>query len=130
MTRDARATCWSNYQQHFQGDAQGYSYNLKNTVDYYNLYSDLMDSWKEYYPDRIIELNYEELTKNQELESKRLLEKIGLPWDEACLYPEKNKRSVRTASQEQVRKPVYLGSSNNWKKYQPFLNETFRDLRT
>jgi hypothetical protein len=74
---------------------------------------------------RIYSLDYELLTVNQESETRQLIEYLGLDWDENCLSPQNNTRSVATASNLQVRQKVYQGSSEQWKKYEPFLNGAF-----
>ena len=66
-------------------------------------------------------LNYELLVENQESESRQLIDYLGLDWDEKCLSPQNNDRSVGTASNLQIRKKVYRGSSEQWRKYEPFL---------
>ena len=128
IKRSAAATCWSNYKQYFSAEGLGYSYDLKDVVSYYTLYIDLMDLWQSEYTDRIYNLNYEELTANQESETRKLIDNLGLDWDEACLSPHKNRRIVRTASQQQVKKKVYQGSSEAWRKYEPYLNGAFNSL--
>ena len=65
---------------------------------------------------------------NQEKETKRLIDYIGLDWHEACLSPQDNKRGVSTASSIQVRQKVYQGSSQKWRKYEPFLNGAFDQI--
>ena len=97
-------------------------------VAYYNLYNDLMKYWQSKYNDRIYNLDYEQLTTNQEKETRDLVAHLNLTWEGACLSPHKNERSVKTASQQQVRKKVYKGSSEAWKKYEPFLNGAFDSL--
>ena len=77
---------------------------------------------------RIYNLDYEKLTVNQESETCQLIEYLGLDWDENCLSPQNNTRSVATASMLQVRQKVYQGSSEQWKEYQPFLNGEFDEL--
>ena len=77
------------------------------------------------YGDRIYNLDYEKLTTDQNAESKNLIQHLGLKWENACLSPQENKRAVRTASQQQVRQKIYQGSSQQWRKYQPFLNGAF-----
>ena len=77
---------------------------------------------------RIYNLDYELLTVNQESETRQLIEYLGLDWDENCLSPQNNTRSVATASNLQIRKKVYQGSSEQWKKYQLFLNGAFDGL--
>ena len=128
--RNAAATCWSNYKQYFTTKGLGYCYDLKDVVSYYELYTDLLELWQSEYSDRIYNLNYEKLTTQQESETKKLIDHLGLDWEEACLSPHKNKRSVRTASQQQVRQKVYQGSSEAWRKYEPFLNNAFDSLNS
>ena len=126
--RDPAATCWSNFKINFQGPYLGYSHDLTSVVQYYKLYQQLMAFWHELFPERIYDLNYEQLTINQEDETRKLIDHLELDWDEACLSPQRNKRVVKTASVEQVRRPVYRGSSQAWKKFEPFLEGAFDDL--
>ena len=128
VQRNAAATCWSNFKQYFDMLGLGYCYDLQDIVSYYNLYKDLMQLWQIEYDDRIYNLNYENLTTDQENETRKLVKYLELNWEEACLSPHKNKRSVGTASQQQVRKKVYTGSSEVWFKYKPFLNGAFDGL--
>ena len=128
VRRNASATCWSNYKQYFGSNGLGYSYNLKNVVEYYKLYTDIMKLWQSHYDDRIYNFNYEKLTTKQENETKKLIKHLGLNWEDACLSPHKNRRSVRTASQQQVRQQVYKGSSEAWRKYEQYLNGAFDNL--
>ena len=126
--RDAAATCWSNFRQYFANDNIGYCYDLNDLVAYYHLYTDLMKLWQSFYGDRIYNLNYESLTTDQEGQTRKLLKHLELDWEEACLLPHTNKRSVRTASQQQVRQKVYKGSSEAWRKYAPYINGAFDNL--
>ena len=130
LQRNAAATCWSNYKQYFISKKLGYCYDLKDLVAYYNLYTEMMKVWQSQYGERIYNLNYEQLTNDQEDQTRKLIKHLGLNWEEACLSPHKNKRSVRTASQQQVRKKVYQGSSHAWRKYEPFLNGAFDSLKS
>ena len=125
VQRNAAATCWSNFKHFFSSNGLGYSYTLRDTIKYYKLYLDLMDYWNLNFPGRIYSLNYDKLTENQEVETRQLIQHIGLNWEDACLSPEDNKRSVRTASNQQIRKKVYKGSSEAWKKFEPFLSDVF-----
>jgi hypothetical protein len=88
----------------------------------------MMAFWQSQYGDRICNLNYECLTTDQENETRKLIKYLDLNWEEACLSPQKNKRIVRTASQQQVRQKVYKGSSEAWRKYEPYLNGAFDSL--
>ena len=128
VKRDPAATCWSNFKHYFSTEGLGYSYDLKNTVSYFKLYQDLMEFWQRQYGSEIYHLDYDKLTIKQELETKKLIEFLELEWENSCLSPQTNKRSVRTASQQQVRKKVYKGSSEAWRKFEPFLNAVFEKL--
>ena len=122
------ATCWANYKQYFTSNTLGYCYGLNDVVEYYTLYQNLMKFWETQLASRIYNFDYELLTTNQERETKKLINYLGLGWEESCLSPQDNKRSVATASNTQVRKKVYQGSSQKWKKFKPFLNGAFDSL--
>ncbi|MDP7186019.1 MAG: sulfotransferase [Paracoccaceae bacterium] len=126
--RDAAATCWSNFYISFGSNGLGYCYDLEDLVAYYGLYQDMMEFWRERYSDRIYELDYEKLTQDQNAVTRDLIASLGIGWDDACLAPEKNKRNVLTASYSQVKKSVYTGSSQKWKRYEPFLDGAFDKL--
>jgi tetratricopeptide (TPR) repeat protein len=128
VKRDAAATCWSNFKQYFPLKGLGYCYDIDDLVKYYGLYCDLMQFWHKKIPGCIYDLSYDELTANQEEETRRLMQHIGLDWEDACLSPEMNKRTVHTASQQQVRKKVYQGSSQEWRKFELYLNGSFDHL--
>jgi len=128
MKRDARATCWSIYKTNFSNTSIEYSYNIDDLTGYYGLYADLMDFWHQTFPDRIYDLCYEDLTTNQEEETRKLLEYCELDWDENCLSFHKNKRAVRTASLLQVREKMYQGSSEAWKKHEVYLKPLIKAL--
>ncbi len=90
----------------------------------YRQYARLMDHWRAILPpDRFLEVEYERLIADREAESRRLIAFTGLDWDDACLRPEQNERTVRTASAWQVRQPVYTNSTERWRKYRPWLGE-------
>jgi tetratricopeptide (TPR) repeat protein len=117
IKRDARATCWSNFQQYFS-DGNGFSFNQEDLVKFYALYSEMMDFWHKLFPNKIYDISYEELTINQKKETQKLLNYCELDWDENCLNFHKNVRGVVTASKTQVRKKMYQRSSEAWKKYE------------
>ena len=122
VKRDPAAVCWANYTQNFVKDSLGYCYSLDDILHYHELYQDLMKYWHQAFPNRIYDLDYEDLTEHQEEETRNLIGHLKLEWDDACLSPQDNTRSVSTASSMQVRQKVYQGSSEKWKRYQPFLN--------
>ena len=122
VKRDPAAVCWGNYTQYFGGDSLGYCYDLNDILHYHDLYQDLMAYWHQALPNRIYDLSYEAVTERQEEETRKLIAHLELAWDETCLSPQDNKRGVATASNVQVRKQVYQGSSERWKRYRPYLN--------
>jgi len=128
VKRDARATCWSIFKHYFAESGSHYGYDLDDLVGFYQLYSRLMAFWTRRYPGRIIQLNYEQLTENQEGETRALLAAVGLPWDDSCLQFHKTQRRVATASAHQVRDAMYSGSSQQWRKYDKFLQGPFARL--
>ena len=120
-TRDPIATCWSIYKQYFVTSGNAYGYSLQSLVEYYNLYKELMSFWHDKFPGKIYDLCYEDLTENQEGESRKLLEICGLEWEDQCLDFHKSKRAVSTASSTQVRQKMYQGSSEAWRNYEQHL---------
>jgi len=130
LKRDARATCWSIFKSYFDSEGIGYSYDQKDLADYYGLYSDLMSFWHKLYPNQIYDICYEDLTKNQEEETRKLLAYCDLEWDEHCLNFHMNDRAVKTASALQVRKKMYQGSSEAWKKYESYLKTLIKGLES
>jgi len=129
MKRDARAICWSIYKSNFRNTGNGYSYNFDDLAGFYGLYTDLMDFWHQLFPDRIYDMCYEDLTTNQEEETRKLLEYCELEWDDNCLNFHNSKRAVKTASALQVRQKMYQGSSEAWKKYKNHLQPLINDLK-
>ncbi|MDA1238390.1 MAG: sulfotransferase, partial [Proteobacteria bacterium] len=120
VERNAAATCFSNFKIYFSQNGLGYSNNLDDLVKYYQMYKDLMQFWRDQFPGLIYDLNYDTLVSDQEKEIRGLIQHIGIAWEDVCLSPQKNKRSVRTASQDQIRKKIYKGSSHEWQKFKQF----------
>ena len=119
LQRDPAASCWSMFKLLFSGN--GYTNDLVDLAEYYHLYTDLMDFWRQKFPNQIYDLNYERLTEDQERETRKLLEYCELPWEEQCLEFHKTKRTVRTPSGKQVRRKMYTGSSAAWRKFETHL---------
>ena len=126
MNRDPIATCWSIYKNFFPGNA--YSYDQEDTASYYLLYKDLMGFWGNLYPHKIFEFCYEDLTANQEVETRKLLDYCELSWDEKCINFHKNSTVMRTTSSIQVKQKMYQGSSDEWKKYEVHLQKLIKVL--
>ena len=128
LKRDARATCWSIYKHYFISAGNGWAYNLDDLAGFYCLYADLMDFWHQLFPGKFYDMCYEDLTTNQEEETRKLLQYCELDWDDNCLNFHKNKRAVKTASAEQVREKMYQGSSEAWKQYEVHLKPLIKAL--
>ena len=111
-----------NYRQWFKSKQLGYSYSIYDMPKYYDLYKNLMIFWKKSFSDQIYEIDYEKLTINQEDLTKKLINHLNLKWEDACLRPQDNLRSISTASNIQIRKKIFKNSSQKWKNYKPFLN--------
>jgi tetratricopeptide (TPR) repeat protein len=91
---------------------------------YYRQYVSLMDHWRSALPpDRLLDVDYEELIADPERSARRLIAFCGLDWEPACLQPEHNRDRVRTASAWQARQPVYANSVERWRRYKPWLGE-------
>lgn len=121
-------TCLSCYKQLF-ARGQYWSYNLEELAEYYALYEDLMDYWRETLPGKFLEIDYETTVGDFENQARKLIDFVGLEWDEACLSPHKQKRAILTASKGQVRKPVYKTSVEAWKRYEKDLGPLVEPLQ-
>ena len=129
LNRDSRAICWSIYKSYFPGEGLGWAFNMKDLAGYYNSYIDLMTFWHQLFPRKIYDICYEDLTTNQEEETRKLLKYCELEWDDNCLNFHNNKRAVKTTSSLQVRKKMYQGSSEVWKKYESYLQPLIKVLK-
>ena len=126
-TRDPKDICLSLFKNIFEGQLN-FSYNLEEVGEYHKLYQNLMEFWKQLLPDFIYDISYEKLVKNQEFESRKLLDFCNLDWDKNCLTFYKNKRGIITASFAQARKPIYKNSVKSWQKYENELLPLFKIL--
>ncbi|QPO13200.1 sulfotransferase [Thalassospira sp. A40-3] len=121
-------TCLSCYSKRF-ANLQVYTCNQTELGEFYRAYEDLMAHWRAVLPkDRFIEINYEDLVTNIEPEARRLIDFLGLPWDDAMLDFHKTERSVRTASAAQVRQGLYQTSVERWKPYAPYIKPLLKAL--
>jgi tetratricopeptide (TPR) repeat protein len=126
--RDPIDTCLSCFKQNF---ARGhyYSYDLEDLAEHYLLYLDLMEHWRKVCPDKFIEIDYEDTVSDLETQARKLIDYIGLPWNDACLKPHKQKRAVLTASKTQVIKPIYKTSVKSWERYEKNLKPLIKGLK-
>lgn len=110
-------TCLSCLSKIFSGDMP-FSYDPKELARYYRAYEALMGHWREVLPSNtMLEMNYEELVRNPEVQSRELIEHCRLEWDAACLSFHTTRRTVLTASAAQVRQPIYHSSIGRWGAY-------------
>ena len=99
-------------------EGQEFSYNLEDIGKYYNNYVELMAHWNTVLPGKIFKMQYEDVVTDFEEQGRKLLDFCGLPFEESCLDFYKTKRSVRTASAEQVRQPIYQSGMQQWKHFE------------
>ena len=120
-------SCFGSYKQLF-ASGQPFSYDLTEVGEYYLQYQQLMDHWHGVIPGAVLDVDYENVVSDLEGQVRRLLDFCGLPFEEACLNFHATDRSVKTASSEQVRQPIYASSVNLWKNYAPYLSELMEVL--
>ena len=119
-SRNPMDNCFSIFKLAFTDD-QDYAHGLKSLGDHYRLYKGLMDQWKELYPQRILEVRYEDTVSNIQGQCVRLVEFLGLAFEPEMLEFHSTERLVRTPSASQVRKPIYKSSVEAWRKYEQYL---------
>ena len=113
--------CFSNFRQHF-AKGQAFSYDLTDMGRYYSDYVRLMAHFDAVLASRMHRVIHEELVESPETEVQRLLDYLGLPFEDACLKFHENSRAVRTASSEQVRRPLNRDGMDQWKPYETWLD--------
>lgn len=110
-------TCLSCYSKLFGGE-QSFAYDQAELGRFHRDYQGLMAHWQQVVPaSHFLEVDYEDVIGDIEAEARRMLDFLGLPWDPACLAFHETKRPVRTASVNQVRKPVYKTSAGRWREH-------------
>jgi tetratricopeptide (TPR) repeat protein len=112
--------CFSNFKQLY-ARGQRFSYGLADMGSYYRDYVELMAHLDSVLPGRVHRVIYEQLVEDTESEVRRLLDHCGLPFEPACLRFFENDRPVRTASSEQVRRPIYRDGVDQWRQFEPWL---------
>jgi tetratricopeptide (TPR) repeat protein len=118
--RHPLACCFSCFKQHF-ARGQHFTYCLEDIGRYYHDYVRLMAHFDAVLPGRVHRVNYEQVVEDTEGEVRRLLAYCGLPFEDACLRFYETERPVRTASSEQVRRPIYQQGVGHWRNYEPWL---------
>ncbi len=119
--REPLACCFSGFKQLF-AEGQEFTYGLEEVGRYYRAYVELMAHWDKVLPGRVLRVQYEDVIDDLEGQVRRLLDYCGLDFETACLDFHKTQRSVRTASSEQVRQPLYQSGVDQWRHFDPWLD--------
>jgi tetratricopeptide (TPR) repeat protein len=118
--REPLACCFSNLKQLF-ARGQEFTYSVEDIARYYRTYLELMRHWQTIMPGRLLKIQHEDLVDDLEGHVRRILDFCGLDFEPQCIDFHKNERSVRTASSEQVRQPLYRDGLEQWKNFEPWL---------
>jgi len=113
-------SCFGSYKQLF-AKGNPFAYDLVELGEYYLQYQRLMDHWHKVLPGKVLDVQYEEVVADLEGQVRRILEYCELDWEESCLRFHETSRSVKSASSEQVRRPIYSSAVNTWRHYEPHL---------
>tara|TARA_B100000959_G_scaffold148764_1_gene156156 strand:+ start:1194 stop:3224 length:2031 start_codon:yes stop_codon:yes gene_type:complete len=119
--------CFSMFKQLF-AQGQEFTYGLAEAGSYFNSYVKLMDHWNSVLPDKILKVNNEDIIEDLEGQVRRMLEFLELPYEEECISFHETDRLVRTASSEQVRKPINKDGMERWKPYSKHLKPLLDSL--
>ncbi|GMN13748.1 tetratricopeptide repeat-containing sulfotransferase family protein [Altererythrobacter sp. MTPC7] len=120
--RDPMDCCFSGFKQLF-AEGQEFTYGLTEVGRYYADYVELMDHWDRVLPGKVLRVNHEDVLDDLEGQVRRILDHCGLPFEQACVEFHKTDRAVRTASSEQVRRPINRSGQGAWKPYEPWLGD-------
>ena len=118
--RGAMGCCFSGFKQLF-AEGQEFTYGLDEVGHYYRDYVRLMEHWDQVLPGKVLRMNYEQVVEDLESQVRRMLDFLGLPFEEACLNFHETERAVRTASSEQVRQPIFKSGVDQWEKFLDYL---------
>jgi len=119
--REPMACCFSNFKQLF-ASGQEFTYSIEDIARYYVMYERLMRHWDAVLPGKVLRIQHENVVEDLEGNVRRILEFCGLDFEPACLEYYKTARSVRTASSEQVRRPIYKEGLDQWRNFEPWLD--------
>ena len=120
-------SCFGSYKQLF-ASGQPFTYDLTEIGEYYLQYQRIMDHWQSVMPGRILDVNYEDVVGDLEVQVRRILDYCELPFEEGCLEFHRTERAVKTASSEQVRQPIYRSGLDAWQHYERWLAPLKRAL--
>lgn len=128
LHRHPMDACFAMYKQVFTW-AYKYSYSLEDLGRYYLAFNRLIAHWREVLGDRLIVVNYEDLVSNTDGETHDLLDKLGLPFEQACIDFDTNSAPSTTASSVQVREKAHNKSVNKWRKFESELTPLHNYLK-
>ena len=118
--REPMACCFSNYKQLF-ARGQEFAYSIDDIARYYRTYLELMAHWDAVLPGRVLRVHHQDVVDDLERGVRRLLDHCGLAYEPACVEFHRTERSVRTASSEQVRQPIFRDGLDHWRRFEPWL---------
>jgi tetratricopeptide (TPR) repeat protein len=118
--REPMACCFSNLKQLF-ANGQEFTYSIEDIARYYRTYLELMQHWDQVLPEKVLRVWHEDVVEDLEGNVRRLLDFCGLEFEPACVAFHRTERSIRTASSEQVRQPIFREGLNQWRHYEPWL---------
>jgi hypothetical protein len=111
-------SCYALYKQLFAESYYPYSYNFEELAAYYASFRRLMDHWRATLPEsHFLEVSYEDVVADLEGQSRRIMEFLGMPWEDSVLKFHESDAPVTTASAAQVRQPIYASSVGKWRHY-------------
>ena len=117
----------STYQNQFN-KSHGYAFDQVEYAREYTWHLLMMEIWKDCFPDSILSVKYEDLAREPEVNARKIIEFIGLEWEDQCLEFYRGNKAVRTFSTSQVRNPVYDSSIGRWKNYRKHLGPIMEHL--
>jgi tetratricopeptide (TPR) repeat protein len=120
--REPMACCFSGYKQLF-AEGQEFSYRQTDIAHYYDDYVRLMDHWQTCFPENILKVQHEDVLDDLEGQVRRMLDFLGVEFEESCLTFYATKRNVKTPSAEQVRQPISQKARYQWHNYAPYLTD-------
>lgn len=118
VRRDPRDIGLSMYKNVFPFGSYRYAYDLAQLGRYITMYEDMIAFWNRVAPGTLIEVRYEDLINDPEKQTRALVEKLGLEWNDTLLDLEKSKADVKTLSVYQARQPIYKSSARAWQRYE------------
>jgi tetratricopeptide (TPR) repeat protein len=118
--REPMACCFGIYKQLF-ARGQEFAYSIPDIARYYRTYLELMEHWDRVLPGRVLRVHHEDVVDDLEGGVRRILEHCELPFESSCVEFHRTQRSVRTASSEQVRQPIFREGLDQWRHFEPWL---------